>query len=73
MPGRFTKAPTAPEAAGTIHSDMQQGFIRAEIMAYSDLMDAGSIAELRNRGKLRVEGKNYIIQDGDIIEIRFNI
>jgi hypothetical protein len=42
-------------------------------MAYSDLMDAGSIAELRNRGKLRVEGKNYIIQDGDIIEIRFNI
>ncbi|RJQ42164.1 MAG: redox-regulated ATPase YchF [Anaerolineaceae bacterium] len=67
------KGATAPEAAGTIHSDMQQGFIRAEIMAYSDLMDAGSIAELRNRGKLRVEGKNYIIQDGDIIEIRFNI
>jgi hypothetical protein len=67
------KGATAPEAAGTIHSDMQQGFIRAEIMAYEDLMDAGSIAELRNRGKLRVEGKNYIIQDGDIIEIRFNI
>ena len=67
------KGATAPEAAGTIHSDMQQGFIRAEIMAYSDLMNAGSIAELRNRGKLRVEGKNYIIQDGNIIEIRFNI
>ncbi len=67
------KGATAPEAAGAIHSDMQQGFIRAEIMAYADLMEAGSIAELRNRGKLRVEGKNYIVQDGDIIEIRFNL
>jgi len=67
------KGATAPEAAGVIHSDMQQGFIRAEIMAYADLMEAGSVAELRNRGKLRVEGKNYIIQDGDIMEVRFNI
>lgn len=67
------KGATAPEAAGAIHSDMQQGFIRAEIMAYDDLMDAGSVAELRNRGKLRVEGKNYVVQDGDIIEIRFNL
>ncbi len=67
------KGATAPVAAGTIHSDMQQGFIRAEIMAYDDLMEAGSIPELRNRGKLRVEGKNYIVQDGDIIEIRFNL
>ncbi len=63
----------APEAAGTIHSDMLQGFIRAEVIAYDDLMDAGSMAEARNRGKLRVEGKNYIVQDGDILEIRFNI
>ena len=63
----------APEAAGTIHSDMLQGFIRAEVIAYADLMDAGSMAEARNRGKLRVEGKNYIVQDGDILEIRFNI
>jgi len=67
------KGATAPEAAGTIHSDMQQGFIRAEVMSYDDLMEAGSIAELRSRGKLRVEGKNYIVQDGDIIEIRFNL
>ena len=67
------KGATAPVAAGTIHSDMQQGFIRAEIMAYDDLMEAGSIAELRNHGKLRVEGKNYVVQDGDIVEIRFNL
>ena len=67
------KGATAPEAAGTIHSDMQQGFIRAEVIAYDDLMEAGSMAEARNRGKLRLEGKNYPVQDGDIIEIRFNI
>jgi len=67
------KGATAPEAAGTIHSDLQQGFIRAEIIAYDDLMEAGSMAEARNHGKLRVEGKNYIVQDGDIVEIRFNI
>lgn len=64
---------TAPEAAGTIHSDMQKGFIRAEVIAYADLMDAGSMAEARSRGKLRLEGKNYVVQDGDILEIRFNI
>ena len=67
------KGATAPEAAGTIHSDMLQGFIRAEVIAYADLMDAGSMAEARNRGKLRLEGKNYIVQDGDILEIRYNI
>ncbi len=64
---------TAPEAAGTIHSDMQKGFIRAEVIAYADLMDARSMAEARSRGKLRLEGKNYVVQDGDILEIRFNI
>lgn len=67
------KGAMAPEAAGVIHSDMQQGFIRAEVIAYDDLMEAGSMAEARNRGKLRLEGKNYPVQDGDIIEIRFNI
>ena len=67
------KGAMAPEAAGIIHSDMQQGFIRAEVIAYDDLMEAGSMAEARNRGKLRLEGKNYPVQDGDIIEIRFNI
>lgn len=64
---------TAPEAAGTIHSDMEKGFIRAEVVAFDDLIALGSFAEARNHGKLRVEGKKYIIEDGDVIEIRFNI
>jgi ribosome-binding ATPase YchF (GTP1/OBG family) len=64
---------TAPEAAGVIHSDMQKGFIRAEVVSYDDLIALGSFAEARNQGKLRLEGKKYIVQDGDVIEIRFNI
>ena len=63
----------AKEAAGVIHSDMEKGFIRAEIISYDDLMLYGSTAEARSKGRLRVEGKTYIIEDGDIIEIRFNI
>lgn len=64
---------TAPEAAGVIHSDMQKGFIRAEVVSYDDLIALGSFAEARNKGKLRLEGKKYIVQDGDVIEILFNI
>ena len=64
---------TAPEAAGVIHSDMQKGFIRAEVVSYDDLISLGSFAEARNQGKLRLEGKKYVIEDGDVIEIRFNI
>ena len=63
----------APEAAGVIHSDMQKGFIRAEVVSYDDLINLGSFAEARNQGRLRVEGKKYVMQDGDVIEIRFNI
>ncbi|NLC29909.1 MAG: redox-regulated ATPase YchF, partial [Chloroflexi bacterium] len=67
------KGSNAREAAGTIHSDMEKGFIRAEVVSFDDLVSYGSTAEARNHGRLRVEGKNYIIEDGDIIEIRFNI
>lgn len=64
---------SAPEAAGTIHSDLQKGFIRAEVVAYDDLSELGSMAEARNQGKLRVEGKTYSVQDGEIVHIRFNV
>jgi len=63
----------APEAAGVVHTDMQKGFIRAEVIAYADLIDLGSLAEVRAHGKLRLEGKTYVVQDGDILNIRFNI
>jgi hypothetical protein len=64
---------TASEAAGVIHSDMEKGFIRAEVVSFEDLIALGSFAEARNRGKLRLEGKKYVIEDGDVIAIRFNI
>jgi GTP-binding protein YchF len=60
----------APVAAGVIHSDLQKGFIRAETIAYADLMALGSMAEARKHGKLRLEGKEYVVQDGDILNIR---
>lgn len=63
----------APEAAGVIHSDMEKGFIRAEVVSYEDLVAAGSLAEARAQGKLRLEGKDYEVQDGDILHIRFNV
>jgi ribosome-binding ATPase YchF (GTP1/OBG family) len=64
---------SAPRAAGKIHSDMERGFIRAEVITYDDLMKCGSIAEGRKRGLLRLEGKNYIVQDGDVINFLFNV
>jgi GTP-binding protein YchF len=64
---------TAPEAAGVIHSDLQKGFIRAETINNQVLLECGSMAEARSQGKLRLEGKNYIVQEGDILHIRFNI
>ena len=64
---------TAPEAAGEIHSDLQKGFIRAEVIAYDDLMALGGMVEAKAKGKLRLEGKEYIVQDGDILNIRFNL
>jgi GTP-binding protein YchF len=62
----------APAAAGAIHSDLEKGFIRAEVVAYDDLMAAGSMAEARKRGQLRQEGRNYIVLDGDILNILFS-
>jgi GTP-binding protein YchF len=62
----------APEAAGEVHTDMQKGFIRAEVISYDEIMEAGSMAEGRSKGKLRLEGKQYPVQDGDIISIRFS-
>ena len=63
----------APAAAGVIHSDLQKGFIRAETVAYDDLMALGGMAEARKHGKLRLEGKEYMVVDGDILNIRFNL
>lgn len=62
----------APQAAGKIHSDMERGFIRMEVMTYDDLMELGSEAAVSKAGKLRVEGKDYIVRDGDIVVVRFN-
>jgi GTP-binding protein YchF len=63
----------APEAAGEIHSDLQKGFIRAEVISYGDLMTLGGMNEAKAKGRLRLEGKEYVVQDGDILNIRFNI
>ncbi len=63
----------APQAAGVIHTDFERGFIKAEIMSYEDLENAGTEAAVRERGRLRIEGKEYIIKDGDIIHFRFNV
>jgi ribosome-binding ATPase YchF (GTP1/OBG family) len=64
---------TAVDAAGAIHSDLARGFIRAEVVGYEDLVAAGSLAAARQRGLLRLEGKAYVVQDGDVMNIRFNI
>ena len=67
------KGATAPEAAGVIHTDFQRGFIKAEVISFQDLVDAGSVAEARSRGKARIEGKDYVMADGDVVEFRFNV
>ena len=64
---------TAPVAAGVIHTDFQKGFIKAEIVAFDDLIEAGSMTEARARGKVRIEGKEYVMADGDVVEFRFNV
>jgi GTP-binding protein YchF len=64
---------TAPEAAGEIHTDLQKGFIRAEVVTYDDLVELGGLNEARAKGKLRVEGKEYIVQEGEILNIRFAV
>ena len=67
------KGTKAQAAAGAIHSDIERGFIRAEVVAYDDLMAAGSLAACRERGTLRLEGKDYLVRDGDVINFRFNV
>ncbi|MBD3781777.1 MAG: redox-regulated ATPase YchF [Micrococcales bacterium] len=64
---------TAPQAAGVIHTDFQRGFIKAEIVSFSDLDELGSMAAARSAGKVRIEGKDYVMQDGDVVEFRFNV
>ena len=69
----FKKGSKAPECAGIIHSDFEKGFIKAEVMSYGDLVNAGSELKVRELGKARIEGKEYIMQDGDICHFRFNV
>jgi ribosome-binding ATPase len=64
---------TAPQAAGVIHTDFERGFIKAEIVSYDDLVAAGSMAAAKAAGKVRMEGKDYVMQDGDVVEFRFNV
>ncbi|MYL59992.1 redox-regulated ATPase YchF [Virgibacillus halodenitrificans] len=69
----FRKGIKAPQAAGIIHTDFERGFIRAETVSYGDLVEAGAMAQAREKGKVRLEGKEYIVQDGDVIHFRFNV
>jgi ribosome-binding ATPase YchF (GTP1/OBG family) len=64
---------TAPKAAGVIHSDFEKGFIKAEIVSFDDLVEAGSMAAAKAAGKVRMEGKDYVMADGDVVEFRFNV
>ena len=67
------KGDTAPAAAGVIHTDFQKGFIKAEVISFDDLVAAGSMNEARAKGKVRMEGKEYVMRDGDVVEFRFNV
>ena len=67
------KGATAPQAAGVIHTDFERGFIKAEVVSYDDLVAAGSMAEAKARGKVRIEGKDYVMADGDVVDFRFNV
>lgn len=69
----ISKGATAPEAAGVIHTDFQKGFIKAEVISFGDLVACGSVAEARSKGKARIEGKDYVMTDGDVVEFRFNV
>ena len=69
----FKAGATAPQAAGVIHGDFERGFIKAEVVSFEDLMETGSWTKAREAGKLRMEGKDYIFQDGDVTEFRFNV
>jgi GTP-binding protein YchF len=67
------KGATAPQAAGVIHTDFERGFIKAEVVSFADLVEAGSMAAAKSAGKVRIEGKDYVMVDGDVVEFRFNV
>jgi ribosome-binding ATPase YchF (GTP1/OBG family) len=69
----ITKGTKAPQAAGKIHTDFEKGFIRAEVISYDDLMACGTYTAAKEKGLVRLEGKEYVVQDGDIILFRFNV
>jgi GTP-binding protein YchF len=69
----FRAGAKAPECAGVIHSDLQRGFIKADVIYWADLLAAGSFAAARAKGQVRLEGKDYVVKDGDVLEIRFNV
>ena len=67
------KGTKAPQAAGKIHTDFEKGFIKAEVVSYDDLVEAGSFLKAKEKGKVRIEGKEYVMQDGDVVRFRFNV
>jgi ribosome-binding ATPase len=69
----ISQGATAPQAAGVIHTDFERGFIKAEIVSFADLVEAGSMAAARSAGKVRIEGKDYVMSDGDVVDFRFNV
>lgn len=69
----ITKGTKAPQAAGKIHTDFERGFIRAEVVAFDDLMACGTMAAAKEKGLVRLEGKEYVMKDGDIVLFRFNV
>ena len=69
----ITKGTKAPQAAGKIHTDFERGFIRAEVVSYDDLISCGSMAAAKEKGLVRSEGKEYVMQDGDVVLFRFNV
>ena len=69
----FTQGTKAPQAAGIIHTDFEKGFIRAEVIKYDDYVSYGSEAAVKEAGKMAVEGKDYVVEDGDVMHFRFNV
>lgn len=69
----ITKGTKAPQAAGKIHTDFERGFIRAEVVAFDDLISSGSMASAKEKGLVRSEGKDYVMKDGDVVLFRFNV
>jgi ribosome-binding ATPase YchF (GTP1/OBG family) len=67
------KGSTAPQAAGVIHTDFEKGFIRAEVIAYDDYVNLKGEAKAKEAGKMRLEGKEYVVKDGDVMHFRFNV